>query len=127
MILSLAADGVLLVHLLFIIFVLLGGLLVIRWRGIALLHLPAAVWGVTVELMHLQCPLTPLENSLRHAAGEAGYEGGFIEHYLMPVIYPSGLTEQTQLWLGTFVLVLNLLLYGLLVVRLKRNNRPRSH
>jgi len=120
MIFSLAADAVLLVHLLFIAFVLLGGLLVLRWHRLVWLHLPAAVWGVIVESMHLQCPLTPLENSLRQAAGQAGYAGGFIEHYLMPVIYPTGLTPQLQLWLGAVVLLLNGLIYAVVLLRLKR-------
>lgn len=106
-----AADAVLLVHLLFIAFVLGGGLLVLRWLRLAWLHLPAAAWGVVVELMHWQCPLTPLENHLRQAAGQAGYQGGFIEHYLVPLIYPAGLTPQIQLWLGVFVLLLNVLIY----------------
>jgi len=122
MIFSLAADAVLLVHLLFIAFVLLGGLLVLRWRWRRLvwLHLPAVVWGVVVESMHWQCPLTPLENSLRQAAGQAGYTGGFIEHYLMPIIYPAGLTPQIQLWLGAVVLLLNGLIYAVVLLRVRR-------
>lgn len=120
MIWQLAADAVLSLHLLFIAFVLLGGLLVLRWRCWVWLHVPAAIWGVVVELLHLQCPLTPLENSLRQAAGQAGYGGGFVEHYLIPIIYPAGLTPQIQLWLGAFVLVLNVLIYSVLLLRLKR-------
>ncbi|WP_296217735.1 DUF2784 domain-containing protein [Pseudomonas sp. UBA2684] len=120
MIWQLAADAVLSLHLLFIVFVLLGGLLVLRWRCWVWLHVPAAIWGVVVELLHLQCPLTPLENSLRQAAGQAGYGGGFVEHYLIPIIYPAGLTPQIQLWLGAFVLVLNVLIYSVLLLRLKR-------
>lgn len=115
-----AANAVLLVHLLFIAFVLCGGLLVLRWHRLAWLHLPAAVWGVIVELMHWQCPLTPLENNLRQAARQAGYQGGFIEHYLIPLIYPAGLTPQIQLWLGAFVLLLNGLIYAGLLWRLRR-------
>lgn len=120
MIWSLAADAVLLVHLLFIVFVLLGGFLLLRWPSVAWLHLPAAVWGVIVELQQRQCPLTPLENALRQAAGQAGYSGGFIEHYLMPVIYPAGLTAQIQLWLGSVVLLLNGLIYIVVLWRLWR-------
>lgn len=123
MMLSFAADAVLLFHLLFIVFAVLGGLLLLRWSWLIWLHLPAAVWGVTVEVMHLQCPLTPLENSLRRAAGEAGYEGGFIEHYLIPIIYPAGLTPQIQLWLGGVVLVVNVLVYGVVVWRALRRRR----
>ncbi len=120
MLLRLAADAVLLTHLLFIAFVLFGGLLLLRWHWLVWLHLPAAVWGVVAEIWHLLCPLTPLENSLREAAGQAGYSGSFVEHYLIPLIYPAGLTPQIQLWLGGLVLALNLLIYTLLLLRLKR-------
>ena len=120
MLLRLAADTVVLIHLLFILFVLLGGLLVLRWPRLALLHLPAAAWGMAVEFLHLYCPLTPLENRLRLAAGQAGYDGGFVEHYLIPLIYPAGLTPQIQLWLGGVVLVVNALVYGWLLLRLWR-------
>ncbi|MBV1808953.1 DUF2784 domain-containing protein [Pseudomonas viridiflava] len=117
MIFRLAADAVVTFHLLFIIFVLLGGLLVLRWPWAALLHLPAMAWGAAVELLHLYCPLTPLENALRSRAGEQGYDGGFIEHYLIPLIYPAGLTPQIQLWLGGIVLLINASVYGALLVR----------
>ncbi|MCY1282373.1 hypothetical protein D9M68_270450 [compost metagenome] len=118
MIYKIAADAVLLLHLAFILFVVVGGLLVLQWPRLALLHLPAVAWGATVEFLHLVCPLTPLENRLRLAAGEQGYRGGFIEHYLVPLIYPAGLTPGIQLWLGTLVLLLNLVPYGLLLNRL---------
>lgn len=121
MLVLLAADAVLFVHLLFIVFVLFGGLLVWRWYRLVWLHVPAALWGVTVEVLHLQCPLTPLENSLRQAAGQAGYAGGFVEHYLVPIIYPAGLTPQVQLWLGALVLLFNALIYTGLLLR----RRPR--
>lgn len=121
MLLRLAADAVVLVHLLFILFVLGGGLLVLRWPRLALLHLPVAAWGVAVELLHLYCPLTPLENRLRQAAGQAGYDGGFVEHYLIPLIYPAGLTPQTQLWLGALVLAINLPVYFWMLWRLLRS------
>jgi len=122
MFLHLAADTVLVAHLLFILFVLFGGLLVLRWRWLAWLHLPTAAWGVIVEMLHLQCPLTPLENSLRQAAGQAGYSAGFVEHYLMPIIYPAGLTPQVQWWLAALVLLLNGLIYGLVWLRFKRDH-----
>lgn len=115
-----AADAVLLLHLAFILFVVLGGLLVLKWPRLAWLHLPAVAWGATVEFLHLICPLTLLENRLRLAAGEQGYSGGFIEHYLLPLIYPAGLTPAIQIWLGALVLLLNLLPYGLLARRLMR-------
>lgn len=117
MIFRLAADAVVTFHLLFILFVLLGGLLVLRWPWAALLHLPAMIWGAAVEFLHLYCPLTPLENALRSRAGDQGYDGGFIEHYLIPLIYPAGLTPQIQLWLGGIVLLINASVYGALIVR----------
>ena len=96
MLYRLAADAVLLLHLGFIVFVLLGGLLALRWRRAPLLHLPAVVWGVYIELSGGLCPLTPLENRLRVLAGQAGFEGGFIEHYLLPLIYPASMNCVTR-------------------------------
>ena len=121
MIYSLAADAMVLVHLLFILFALLGGLLVLKWRWLVWLHLPAVIWGALAEFLHLICPLTPLEIGLRRAAGEAGYSGGFVEHYLIPILYPSGLTPQIQLWLGAVVVLLNAPVYlGLALLWLRR-------
>ena len=111
MIARLAADGVLVLHLLFIVFVLAGGLLALRWRRAPWLHLPAAAWGVFIEASGRICPLTPLENRLRAAAGQAGYEGGFIEHYLLAVIYPAGLTRDIQFVLAALVVGVNLAIY----------------
>lgn len=113
----LAADFIVIVHLAFIVFVLLGGLLALRWRFAALLHLPAAFWGALIEFTGGICPLTPLEQRLRQAAGETGYGGGFVEHYVIPVIYPHWLTRPTQLALGLFVIAVNLAVYGWLVWR----------
>ncbi|HEX8593417.1 MAG TPA: DUF2784 domain-containing protein [Pseudomonas sp.] len=113
----LTADVVVLIHLLFILFVLFGGLLVLRWHWWVMLHIPAVVWGAAVEFFHFYCPLTPLENALRRRAGEQGYDGGFIERYLIALIYPAGLTPQTQLWLGGIVVVCNLAVYGWLAHR----------
>jgi hypothetical protein len=112
MIHRLAADAVLLLHLGFILFVLLGGVLAVRWRWAPLLHLPAAAWGVYIELSGGLCPLTPLENRLRIAAGDAGYAGGFIEHYLLALIYPAGLTQDVQYVLAAIVVGVNALAYG---------------
>ncbi len=114
------ADLVLVVHLTFVLFVVLGGLLVLRWPAAAWLHVPAAVWGVLIEYTGWICPLTPLENSLRMRGGEAGYSGGFIEHYIQPLLYPAGLTRSTQVVLGSLVLVLNLVAYGKAVSRMRR-------
>lgn len=106
------ADAVLVVHLFYIAFVALGGLLVARWGWVAWLHLPAVAWGAAVELFGLWCPLTPLENHFRERAGLGGYEGGFIERYLLPLIYPGQLTRGIQIALGVGVLALNLAIYA---------------
>jgi hypothetical protein len=108
----LLADATVAFHFAFIAFVVLGGLFVLRKRWIAWLHLPAVAWVVYLELAGAICPLTPLENALRARAGEAGYEGGFIEHYLMAIIYPAGLTPQVQVVLGVAVLALNAVVYA---------------
>ncbi len=107
----LLADIVVGFHFLFIVFVVLGGLWVLRWRSVAWVHLPCVVWAAGIEFTGSICPLTPLENALRARAGDAGYAGGFIEHYLIPVIYPAGLTPGMQIAFGAFVLVLNAAIY----------------
>ena len=122
MFLKLAADSVVLLHLAFIVFVVLGGLVVFRWPRFMWLHMPAAAWGAFIEFTGRVCPLTPLENRLRIAAGETGYSGGFIEEYLIPVVYPDGLTRWVQISLGVGVVAINLVFYGLLVAR-----RPRAN
>ncbi len=118
------ADLVVGIHVLFVVFVVLGGLLALRWPWVATAHLPAAVWGALIEFKGWICPLTPLENSLRASAGQAGYEGGFIEHYLLPVLYPVGITRGLQLVLGSLVLAVNLVVYG--VVLWRRYARARA-
>jgi Protein of Unknown function (DUF2784) len=118
------ADLVLLLHFGFILFVTLGGLLLFRWPRIAYLHLPAAVWGVLIELAGRICPLTPLEQHLRQRGGEAGYTGDFIEHYLTATIYPSGLTRGIQIALGAIVLLLNGTVYWLWWRRRRRSLVP---
>jgi hypothetical protein len=120
------ADLIVGVHALFVAFVVVGGLLALRWPRVAILHLPAAVWGTLIELQGWICPLTPLENSLRAAAGQAGYQGGFIEHYLLPVLYPAGLTRGVQLALGVVVILVNLVVYGFLLARRRRSRHPLS-
>jgi hypothetical protein len=114
---SLAADAVLLLHGVFILFVVAGGLLALRWPLAAAVHLPCAAWGAYIEFSGGICPLTPLEQRLRAAAGEAGYSGGFIEHYLLPLIYPAGLTPTVQIVLGSAVIVINLAVYSLVLRR----------
>jgi Protein of Unknown function (DUF2784) len=117
------ADLVVGAHFLFVLFVVLGGLLTLRWGWVAYLHIPAALWGAAIEFGGWVCPLTPLEHWLRLRAGSTSYSGGFIEHYLLPVLYPSALTRTIQLVLGTLVLVLNLAIYTYLV----RRKTPESN
>ncbi len=121
MFIRIAADLVLALHLGFIAFVVLGGLLVLRYRWIAYLHIPAAVWGAFVEISGRICPLTIWENSLRRGAGDSGYADSFIEHYLVPIIYPAGLTRSVQLWIAGLVIVANIVIYGWLLYRWKKS------
>ena len=125
MIARLAADAVVLLHLAFVAFVVLGGVLV-AWRSrVAWLHLPAAAWAAWAEFSGAICPLTPLENQLRRIAGQSGYAGGFVEQYLLQVVYPPGLTPQIQRWLGAAVVAVNLAIY-LWVSMSRRGGRPRA-
>ena len=114
------ADGVLVLHGLFIVWAALGALAVWRWPRLAWLHLPALAWAMWIEASGGVCPLTPLENSLRRAAGQAGYSGGFIDHYLGGIIYPAGLTRQTQWLVAGALLLINLVGYGLMIRRARR-------
>ena len=115
----LAADGVLLAHLAFILFALFGGALAARWRWMPLLHLPTAAWAAFVELTGRICPLTYLENDLRIRAGQSGYTQSFVEHYLLDLIYPSGLTRELQFALAATVVVVNIAIYAWLAWRLR--------
>lgn len=110
---GLLADGVLVLHLAFVVFVVAGGFLALWRRWVVWIHLPAVAWGGLIEFTGWICPLTPLENALRELAGESGYKGGFIEHYLLTVLYPSGLTRTTQVILGLGVVLLNLGVYAI--------------
>ena len=123
MLYGLLADLVLFAHLAFVGFVVLGGFLVLRWRRLAWIHVPVALWGGAIVVTGFTCPLTPLENRLQQLGGRAGYQGGFIEHYITAVIYPAGLTRQTQIVLGTAVLALNLIVYWRVLAR-SRRQRP---
>ena len=116
---TIAADLLVVLHFAFILFVIFGGLSVLRLRWMAWLHVPAAVWGALIEFMGWTCPLTPLENRLRRMAGEAGYTHGFIEEYIAPLVYPLGLTPHIQIWLGVGVIVANMIVYAL-VLRTRR-------
>ena len=114
---NLLADAVIIVHFLFILFVAAGGLLILRRPRMAWLHLPAACWGAFIEFAGWICPLTPLENHLRRLGGEAPYTGDFVVYYLVPVIYPAGLTPLTQCILGGLVVAVNLVIYGYVLYR----------
>ena len=114
------ADGVLVVHLAFVLFVVLGGLAALRWPRVAWVHVPVALYGAAIEFIGFVCPLTPLEVWLRRRGGEAGYEGGFIEHYVTATLYPTGLTREVQLALGTAVLLLNAAVYSVWLRRRAR-------
>ena len=115
------AEVVVVIHFCFVLFVLFGGLLALRWRWVAWVHLPAAVWGALIELAGWVCPLTPLEKWLRRQGGQAGYEGTFIEHYILALLYPRGLTRPVQLALGLVVIALNVFIYW----RFFSRSRPR--
>ncbi len=121
-----AADLVLAVHLGFIVFVILGGLLLLRFPKTMYLHIPAAVWGAFVEISGRICPLTTWENDLRQSAGESGYAESFVEHYLVPIIYPAGLTRDVQLTLAGIVVFANLVIYGWLLYRWNRSRARES-
>ena len=108
---QIAATAIASIHLAFILFVLLGGLLVLRWPRLAWVHLPAAVWGVLIEFFGWWCPLTRWENHFLGEAGRAGYDGGFVAHYIMPMIYPAGLTRGLEIAIGTIVLLVNVSVY----------------
>jgi hypothetical protein len=109
------SDVIVSVHFLFILFVICGGLLVIRWPRVAFVHLPAAVWGAIVEIFGWICPLTPLENHFRDLAGKTLYSGDFVARYLLPVIYPENLTTTIQQFLGCLVIVVNIILYTIAI------------
>lgn len=124
MLFRLGADATLLLHLAFVAFACLGGLLALRWRWAPWLHLPAAAWGTYVEVAANPCPLNDMENALRRAAGQSGYTTSFIEHYLLPLIYPPGLTATEQLALGAALLLLNVAVYGWMITRRRGHAAP---
>lgn len=113
------ADAVVLVHALFVVFVVLGGLLALRWPRVAWVHLPAAAWGAFVEFAGAICPLTPLENTLRARGGGTAYASGFVEHYVLPVLYPASLSREWQWLLGALVIVVNIVVYTIVIRRLR--------
>ena len=124
---NLAADAVVIIHFLFILFVVLGGILVLKWRWIIWLHIPCAIWGVLIEFFGWICPLTPLENKLRVEAASSGHSGAFIDHYIMPIVYPSGLTRGMQLVLGISVIAFNIFVYVLVIFRPSDRRRQEEN
>ncbi len=120
---SFAADSVALLHFAFILFVVGGGFLAVRWPKVLWFHIPCAIWGALIEFGGWYCPLTPLENFFRQKAGDTGMTGGFIEEYLLPVIYPEGMTRTVQLILGCSVILINVSVYGYLLSRLYRKRK----
>jgi hypothetical protein len=125
MLASLAADLIVLVHLGFVVFVALGGLLVRRWRWLVWVHLPCALYGAAIEVFGWICPLTPLEQAAREAAGHEGYSGGFIEHHLEGVLYPQG-WAQVHLWLAVAVVALNVAAYAWVFLWPRGRKTPRG-
>ena len=115
------ADGLVVLHLLFVVFVMAGGFLLLRWPKLAWLHLPAAAWSAWIEFTGGVCPLTPLENQLRMVGGGSAYSGGFVEHYLLPILYPETLTLPIQQVLGGVVLAVNLVAYGMFCRAVRKN------
>lgn len=119
------ADATVILHLAFVLFVVAGGLLVVRWPRTAWVHLPAVAWGAWVEFAGWSCPLTPLEHWLRERGGQAAYTSSFVDEYLMPVLYPPSLTREVQWGLGGLVLTINVAVY-LVALRVRRRRRDRD-
>jgi len=126
------ADGIVLFHVGFVLFVVFGGLLVLRWRRVIWAHVPAVAWGALLELFDWICPLTPLENEFRRRAGQAGYEEGFIEHYVLPLLYPVNRNAGVRIALGIMAIAMNVLIYSWVFRQLKwspfarKRSQPRS-
>ena len=125
MLFRLTADLVILIHFGFICFVLIGGFMALKRRWLVFLHIPCVIWGALIEFYGWICPLTPFEQQLRQAGGEAGYSGGFIDHYIVSIIYPSGLTHEMQIILGILVILINIVAYAL-VIRQVRTDKYSS-
>lgn len=123
---KLLADAVVLAHLGFVVFVVAGAFLAWRYPRVLFAHVPALLWGLWIEVSGMICPLTPLENHLRMLAGEAGYSGGFIEHYVIPVLYPLGLTRHIQWILAAVLIALNVVAYGGLLARARKSPRDQK-
>jgi hypothetical protein len=122
----LLADLALAVHLAFVVFAIVGGLLALRWRWLPWVHVPAVLWGAVIEFTGWTCPLTPLENAFREAGGSAGYSGPFLDHYVTPILYSTTLTRHDQILYGFGLLLINLFAYGILVLRWRRGDAGRT-
>ena len=122
MVYSLLADLIILLHFMFILFVLCGGLLVLKWKWLIFIHIPAPIYGILIEIESWVCPLTPLEVHFKMKAGESIYQGGFVEHYLIPIIYPPGLNRTIQIILAAMVLILNIIIYTMVFYKYKSNS-----
>lgn len=123
---GLLADLVVVVHLGFVVFVVAGGLLALRWPPVARIHLPCAAWGAFIELAGWVCPLTPLENWLRRAAQTPGYDRSFVEHYVIPIVYPGALTDELRVMLGLLVIAVNAAVYTLVWRRWRLRQAPND-
>jgi hypothetical protein len=117
---QLLADGVVILHLLFILFVVLGGIMTLVWPKVIWVHIPCVFWAIIIELTGMICPLTPLENELRSRAGQGVYSGDFVIHYLEPLIYLEGLTRQLQIILGVMAALINMIVYSWIYLRWKQ-------
>lgn len=120
------ADLLVLFHFFFVLFVTFGGIFILKSPKVVFFHLPALLWGILIEFSGWICPLTPLENLLRRMGGEAGYEGAFIEHYIIPILYPAELTRELQIGFGVALIAVNGLFYGLLIARIRRIKKGRG-
>ena len=117
MLYRIAADLMVTIHIAFIAFVMLGGLLVLKWRWVSLMHLPAAIWGALIEYRNWLCPLTVWEQEFRRLGLQEGYAGGFVERYVLPLLYPAEYTRELQIILGSLVLAVNLAVYAWVIHR----------
>ena len=126
MIYSFLADLLVVFHLVFILYVIAGALLIFTWPKTLWIHLPSCFWGMTVEFTGWICPLTPWEIQLRRLAGEEGFSRSFIEQYLIPMIYPSGLNREIQMLMGSIVLIVNLSLYTLILIKRRKRKTPEN-
>lgn len=120
---KLMADALVIFHLSFVAFVLLGALLVLKWRRLIWLHIPAVIWGIYIETSHNRCPLTYWENHWRKLGGDAVYNGGFVDHYLMPILYPHEITDEAQLLIAAVIVLINGVCYGIMIFQFVRRRK----